>query len=268
MARPAVSVKLGMPRWTAWVRRAVIWSIWASLAFGAGEADLQSLGLAVPAVGFGFGDAGEQVVVDLLQPGPGGRVRAQQRAAQAAVFVDAGGVVGAAAVADGDFAVFEVADELGPFLVGGGAVFLAGAQRAAAGDEGPVAVDHLFGVDGLVAHGGVDVAVAGDELGDVRWHAVHDRVGDEQPAEIVEGVAQGAPGGVVDADRGQRVVEVGAQRPFGHRAVLQPSAPLEQQRQGWVVDAFVLVVGDHQRHVGLVAADAGDDGGQRVGQFR
>ena len=91
-----------------------------------------------------------------------GRIRAQQRAAQAAVFVDAGGVVGAAAVADGDLAALEVADELGPFGVGGGAVFLAGAQRAAAGDVGAVAVDHFFGVDGLVSHGGVDVAVAGD----------------------------------------------------------------------------------------------------------
>ena len=48
---------------------------------GAGEADLQALGLAVPAVGFGFGDAGDEVVADLFQPGAGGRIRAQQRAA-------------------------------------------------------------------------------------------------------------------------------------------------------------------------------------------
>ena len=75
------------------------------------------------------------------------------------MFVDAGGVVGAAAVADGDLAVFEVADELGPFGVGGGAVFLGRAQRAAAGDEGAVAVDGFLGIDGLVAHGCVDVLV-------------------------------------------------------------------------------------------------------------
>jgi hypothetical protein len=34
-------------------------------------------------VGFGFSDAGEQVVADLFQPGAGGRIGAQQRAAQA-----------------------------------------------------------------------------------------------------------------------------------------------------------------------------------------
>lgn len=75
---------------------------------GAGEADFQSFGFAEPVVGFGFGDAGDEVVADLDQAGPGGGVGAQQWAAQAAVFVDAGGVVGAAAVADSDFAVFEV----------------------------------------------------------------------------------------------------------------------------------------------------------------
>ena len=115
------------------------------LGFGAGEADLQAFGLAEPALGFGFGDAGDEVVADLDQAGSGGGVGAQQRAAQAAVLVDAGGVVGAAAVTDGDLAVFEVADELGPFLVGGGAVLLAGAQRAAAGDERPMPVDHFLG---------------------------------------------------------------------------------------------------------------------------
>ena len=33
---------------------------------GAGEADLEAFGLAVPAVGFGFGDAGDEVVADLF----------------------------------------------------------------------------------------------------------------------------------------------------------------------------------------------------------
>jgi hypothetical protein len=77
-----------------------------------------------------------------------------------AVLVDAAGSVGAAAVAEGELASFEVAEELVPFFIGGGAVFLAGTQLAAAGDECPVAVDCFFGVDGLVTHGDVDVSVA------------------------------------------------------------------------------------------------------------
>jgi len=59
---------------------------------GAGEADLQALGFAVPAVGFGFGDAGDKVVADLLESGPGGGIGTQQWATQTTVFVDAGGV--------------------------------------------------------------------------------------------------------------------------------------------------------------------------------
>jgi hypothetical protein len=95
-----------------------------------------------------------------------------------------------------------------------------------------VAVDHFLGVDGLISHGGVDVAVAGDELGDVRWHAVDDGVGDEQPPEVVEGVAHRLAGGVFDADLGQRVVEVGAQHGVADRAVVESAPPLEQQRHG------------------------------------
>ena len=45
-----------------------------------------------------------------------------------------------------------------------GPVFPGGAQCPAAGNEGPVAVDDLFGVDRLISHGGVHVAVAGDQL--------------------------------------------------------------------------------------------------------
>ena len=87
-------------------------------------------------------------------------------------------------------------------------------------------------------------------------------------SKVVEGVAHRSAGGVFDADRGQRVVEIVAQRGFGDRAVVESAAPLEQQRHRRVVDAFVLVVGDHQRHVGPVVADAGDDGRQHVRQIR
>ena len=43
---------------------------------GAGEADLQSFGLAEPALAFGFGDAGGEVVADLGSGGVGRRGRA------------------------------------------------------------------------------------------------------------------------------------------------------------------------------------------------
>ena len=48
---------------------------------GGGEADLQAHGLAGPVFAVGFGDAGDQVVADLGQPGPLGGVGPQQRAA-------------------------------------------------------------------------------------------------------------------------------------------------------------------------------------------
>jgi len=54
---------------------------------GAGEADLQAVDLAEPALLAGFGDAGVQVVADLDQPWALCGVGAQQRAAQAGVFV-------------------------------------------------------------------------------------------------------------------------------------------------------------------------------------
>ncbi|MGX1676500.1 ATP-binding protein [Streptomyces sp. NPDC055400] len=53
-------------------------------------------------------------------------VRPQEAASQTAVLVDAAGSVGAAAVAQGDAATFEVAEVLLPFLVGRDPVFLAG----------------------------------------------------------------------------------------------------------------------------------------------
>jgi hypothetical protein len=61
-----------------------------------------------------------------------------------------------------------VTEKLLPFLIGGGTVFLAGPQGAAAGEEGQVGLDGLVGVDGLVSESDVDVAVTGDDLGDVR----------------------------------------------------------------------------------------------------
>jgi hypothetical protein len=151
------------------------------------EADLESFCLAVPAFAFGFGDAGGEVVADVGEALFLGGVGPEHRAADAGVLVGAGGGECPAAGSGGDLASLEVAEELLPFGVGGGAVFLAGAQRAAAGEVGEVGLDGLVGVDGLVAHGDVDVAVPGDDLGDVRGEAVEE-TGREQfsdPAEWV-----------------------------------------------------------------------------------
>ncbi len=59
--------------------------------------------------------------------------------------MDAGGAVGSPAVAEGELAVLEVAEELLPFGVGQGAVLPAGAGGPAAGDERPVAADGFPG---------------------------------------------------------------------------------------------------------------------------
>ena len=62
------------------------------------------------------------------------------------VLVDAASGVCASAVAECDAAALEVAEELVPLGVGGGAVFRAGAELAAAGDECLVATDGFLGV--------------------------------------------------------------------------------------------------------------------------
>jgi hypothetical protein len=82
------------------------------LVFGSGEADLEAFGFAEPAFAFGFGDAGGEVAGDLGDAAALGGVGPVQGASQAAVFVDAGGGERAAAGAGGDFAAFEVAEEL------------------------------------------------------------------------------------------------------------------------------------------------------------
>src|SRR4029077_17765678 len=64
------------------------------------------------------------------------------------------------------------------------------------------------------SHGRVDVALAADDLGDVGRQTVHDRVGDEDPAEVVWGEDQGLAVVAVDAGAGQGLLE-----DLSHRAV-------------------------------------------------
>src|SRR6266571_2122846 len=74
---------------------------------------------------------------------------------------------------------------------GGSAVFFAGAQGPAAGDKSPVSVDCLLRVDRVISHGGIDVLVPEDKLGDMRWHPVQDGLGSKDSPEVVEGVIGG-----------------------------------------------------------------------------
>jgi hypothetical protein len=50
----------------------------AELLLGASQTDLETLDLAEPAHPLGFGDSGDQVVADLGQPCPLGRVRSKE----------------------------------------------------------------------------------------------------------------------------------------------------------------------------------------------
>src|SRR6266567_1940475 len=144
------------------------------------------------------------------------------------MLVNTRGSEGSAAGPVSYFAAFEISEELVPFLFGGCAVLLAGVGGPAAGDEGTVTVDDFFGVDGLVAHGRVDVFVSADQLGDVRGHAVEDGVGDEQPTKVVGDEVQRLVVGVGESGSGQGG---GQQRADGFgvdRPVLHAVAALQQ----------------------------------------
>jgi len=111
------------------------------LVLGAREADLGSFDLAGLALAAGFGDPGGQVAADLHEAVTLGGVGPEHGAAAAGVLVDAGSSERPAAGADGYLAAFEVAEELGPFLLGGYPVFLGGPQGPAACQEGQVGPD-------------------------------------------------------------------------------------------------------------------------------
>jgi hypothetical protein len=111
-----------------------------------------------------------------------------------------------------------------------------------------VGLDGLVGVDGFVAEGHVDVLVAGDDLGDVRGQPGHDRVGDEDPAEVVRGALQRAAVGGGQPGGGERGVEHLADGPCADPAVLGAVLALEQHWRGRQPGAFLRVVGRHQGH--------------------
>src|ERR1022692_38827 len=239
------------------------------LVFGGGQVCFAAFGLAeLPAV-LGFFDSHCEVQDDLGKVDFLGGIRAKEGASQASVFVRAWGSVGAAAVAEGDFPAGEVTAEVVPFGVGDGRVFVGWAQGAAAGDEFPVGVDGLLGIDGVVVHRDVDVLVAGEQLADVRRHAVGDRLGDEDPPEVVGLHGERLPGDVGDPGRGQGFRQEQPDRAVRDRPVLHAEAALEQQRHGGVVELpLVAVVTAHAGNSAGGIADPGDDRAEHAGEHR
>ncbi|WP_327280814.1 MULTISPECIES: hypothetical protein [unclassified Streptomyces] len=60
----------------------------SKLVLGASQADPESFDLPESALALGLGDAGDEVVADLLQPAALGRVRPEERATNASVFMN------------------------------------------------------------------------------------------------------------------------------------------------------------------------------------
>lgn len=99
-------------------------------------------------------------------------------------------------------------------------------------------------------------------------HAVHDGVGGEDPSEVVRGEVQRVAGRVSESGGRERVLEEVTDASDGDRPVFQPDLALKQQRHGRVPDLFVVVVGDYERDAAVSGADAADDRGEDVGEFR
>jgi hypothetical protein len=78
-----------------------------------------------------------------------------------------------------------VAEEFLPFLLGRSAVFCPWPHGSSFRDVAAVRLDGFFGVDRLVAHRGIDVAMAAYHLRDVRWKPVHHGIGNEHSSEVV-----------------------------------------------------------------------------------
>jgi hypothetical protein len=93
------------------------------------------------------------------------------------------------------------------------------------------------------------------------------RVGEEHPAEVVQGVVQRGAGGVGQPGAGEGRGEQLADGGGGDRAVLGADPALEQHRGRRQPDAFVVVVGRDQGDGRAIAADAADDGAEHVGEL-
>ncbi|MET7312183.1 MULTISPECIES: hypothetical protein [unclassified Streptomyces] len=133
-----------------------------------GHGGLDRGDLTEPALLLGLLETVGEVGVDLLQSGQLVWVDPEEWASDARISVLARRSVVAAAVSERDLSQLEVGEELVPFGSGELTVFVAGPLGAAAGDEGSVMRDHVFGVDRGVRHRRVDRGVAADLVRNVR----------------------------------------------------------------------------------------------------
>jgi hypothetical protein len=229
--------------------------------------DPEAFEFAGPALRRGFGDPCGQAVADEEQAGPLGGVGAGQGASFAGHLVDAACPVGAAAVAAGGLAAFEVAGEFLPSGFGGRAVFLCGAQLAAAREERPVTGDDLLRVDRVAAHGGVEVLVAQDRLADVRRQAVLQRLGGEDPSHVAGSEGKRAAGAGGEAGRHRGVLDAPVYVVAAEWPVLRAGAALGQRRRRRVPHALERIAGrDRGDGAGALAADPRDDDGQDLAE--
>lgn len=71
-----------------------------------------------------------------------------------------------------------------------------------------MAANRFFGVNGVVAHGHVDVAVSSDHLSDMRGQTIHDGVGEKHPSKVVGCVVQrGSVNSVEQSSVGESLVK-------------------------------------------------------------
>ncbi|MFC4907733.1 hypothetical protein [Actinomadura gamaensis] len=102
-----------------------------------------------------FVDAGEELVTDGGETGQLSGVRAQEGAADAGVLMDAAGAVGAAAGAQEDLAMSEVAEEVFPLLVSVGARYSVedrSSRRRARNARCPLMASSEWTADGTVGY--------------------------------------------------------------------------------------------------------------------
>jgi len=129
------------------------------LLVSCGKGGFQAGDLAEPALAAGLGDAGLEVIADLQQPGLLCWIRPKLRAPDATVFMSAQGAEVPGADPECHLAELEMVQELVPLFGCEIPVLFAGTQGAAAGDEGPVVGDDVFGVDRGVSHRGSKIGM-------------------------------------------------------------------------------------------------------------